>query len=315
MRVSILIPCYNAERWVGQAIESALGQTWPDKEVVVVDDGSTDGSLGIIKAFGDRIRWESGPNRGGNAARNRLLELATGAWLQYLDADDYLLPEKVASQIAFLHGHPESDVVFGPWIMEHWSESGSRRVLLGIPEPHDPWILLVRWLLPQTGGPLWRRSAVEKAHGWDPGLPCCQEFDLYARLLMDGARFAYHPDAGAVYRQWGEHTVWKRDKGETFRRRMEITQRAEDFLRSRAELTPARLNAANQSRFEAARLIWLQDPAFAAAIMEGVRRSEPGFVPTGLAAPWHYRVAYRTLGFEKAERLASWKRQGTRASS
>ena len=83
MNVSILIPCYNAARWVGQAIDSAIGQTHPDKEVIVVDDGSTDGSLEIIKSFGNRIRWESGPNRGGNAARNRLLEMARGDWLQY----------------------------------------------------------------------------------------------------------------------------------------------------------------------------------------------------------------------------------------
>ena len=92
--VSILIPCYNAERWVGQAIESALAQTWPNKEVIVVDDGSTDGSLEVIKSFGDRIKWETGPNRGGNVARNRLLELSHGEWIQYLDADDYLLPAK-----------------------------------------------------------------------------------------------------------------------------------------------------------------------------------------------------------------------------
>ena len=105
--VSILIPCFNAERWIAQAIESALAQTWPEKEVIVVDDGSTDRSLDVIRRFDGRIRWETGPNRGGNAARNRLLELARGDWLQYLDADDYLLPEKVARQVEFAHEHPE----------------------------------------------------------------------------------------------------------------------------------------------------------------------------------------------------------------
>src|ERR1700734_3340325 len=97
--VSILIPCFNAKQWIAQAIESALQQTWPEKEVIVVDDGSTDGSLGVIKRFEGRVRWETGPNRGGNQARNRLLELARGEWLQYLDADDYLLPDKVALQM------------------------------------------------------------------------------------------------------------------------------------------------------------------------------------------------------------------------
>ena len=80
MLVSILIPCFNAKRFVHEAIESALRQTWPEKEVIVVDDGSQDGSLEVIKNFGDSIRWETGPNRGGNVARNRLLELAKGEW-------------------------------------------------------------------------------------------------------------------------------------------------------------------------------------------------------------------------------------------
>ena len=64
MLVSILIPCYNAERWIAQAIESALAQTWPEKEVIVVDDGSTDDSLEVIKSFDDRIRWETVPTVG-----------------------------------------------------------------------------------------------------------------------------------------------------------------------------------------------------------------------------------------------------------
>ena len=79
MLVSILIPCFNAEKWVAQAIESALAQTWPEKEVIVVDDGSTDASLEIIRHFDGRVRWESGPNRGGNAARNRLLSSPTAS--------------------------------------------------------------------------------------------------------------------------------------------------------------------------------------------------------------------------------------------
>src|SRR5260370_32907136 len=76
--VSILVPFFNAERWIAQAIESALAQTWPEKEVIVVDDGSTDRSLDIIRRFDGRIRWETGPNRGSNVTRNRLLELARG---------------------------------------------------------------------------------------------------------------------------------------------------------------------------------------------------------------------------------------------
>src|SRR5215469_11597547 len=145
--ISILIPCYNAERWIAHTIDSALAQTWNEKEVIVVDDGSTDRSLDVIRRFRDRIRWETSPNRGGGAVRNRLLELAHGEWIQYLDADDYLLPNKIAAQVRFITAYPDLDVVFGPTTVEHWSGYTTRRELLAIPEPHDLWVLLASWRL------------------------------------------------------------------------------------------------------------------------------------------------------------------------
>ncbi len=88
--VSIVIPCFNAEGTVGEAIQSALDQDYPNREVIVIDDGSTDKSVDVIRTFGDSIRWETGPNRGGNVARNRGLELARGTLIQFLDSDDIL---------------------------------------------------------------------------------------------------------------------------------------------------------------------------------------------------------------------------------
>ena len=93
-RVSILIPCYNGESFVREAIDSALNQTWANVEVVVVDDGSTDNSVDILKSYGDRIICETGPNRGACAARNRAFELSSGDLIQYLDADDKLCLDK-----------------------------------------------------------------------------------------------------------------------------------------------------------------------------------------------------------------------------
>lgn len=314
--VSILIPCHNNARWVGQTIESALAQTWPDKEVIVVDDGSTDQSLDVIRSFRDRIRWEAGPNRGANAARNRLLELARGDWLQYLDADDYLLPSKVAQQFECLVAHPSTDVAFGPIIKEHWATTSVQREELPIPEPHDPWILLARWYLPQTGGCLWRRQAIVDVGGWKLDQPCCQEHELYLRLLMAGKSFTHWPHAGAIYRQWGEHTVCRRDVPEVHRRRLEIEQRAEDFLRANGDLTPARLHAMNLARFEIARSEWPLDEAFARKVTERVYVTEPSFVPDDTpAAPRRYRIALQFLGFRRTERLAEWLRGQPRMSA
>lgn len=306
--VSILIPCFNAERWIAHAIESALRQTWPHKEVVVVDDGSTDCSLDVIRRFGRRIRWEAGPNGGGNAARNRLLGMAEGEWLQYLDADDWLMPDKVANQMRFVEGGAEVDVLFGPPILEHWSSAGVRHECLVIPEPHDPWVLLARWHLPQTGAALWRTQAVRDVGGWKADQPCCQEHELYLRLLMARKRFAYCEAGGAVYRLWSEQTVCRRNPDEVATRRLDIEERAEEFLASHGELTAARRWSINQARFEIARSAWQRSPSRAIEIVDRIRSSQMNFRPGGDAAPPFYQVAYSLFGFCIAEKIAAWRR-------
>jgi glycosyltransferase involved in cell wall biosynthesis len=98
--VSILIPAYNAERWLADTIRSALGQTWSKTEVIVVDDGSQDGTLAVARAFeSGSVKVVSQPNSGAPAARNKALELAQGGYIQWLDADDLLAPGKVAAQM------------------------------------------------------------------------------------------------------------------------------------------------------------------------------------------------------------------------
>jgi glycosyltransferase involved in cell wall biosynthesis len=98
--VSILIPAYNAERWIAEAIRSALAQTWPNKEIVVVDDGSTDQTLHVARGFASKsILIATQPNGGASAARNHAFSLSQGDYIQWLDADDVLAPSKVSLQM------------------------------------------------------------------------------------------------------------------------------------------------------------------------------------------------------------------------
>jgi len=98
--VSILIPAYNAAPWLGTTIESALAQTWPHTEVIVVDDGSKDATLTVAKKFESRtVKVVTQPNSGAPAARNKAFALAQGTYIQWLDADDLLGPNKVSAQI------------------------------------------------------------------------------------------------------------------------------------------------------------------------------------------------------------------------
>ncbi len=305
MRISILIPCHNAESTVARAVESALAQSHADKEVIVVDDGSTDDSVRVLSAFGDRIRLERQENAGGGATRNRLLALSGGTWLQYLDSDDYLLPDKLSAQVADLEGHSPIDVLYGPIVLE--TTAGEREVL-EIPKPRDPWVLLARWWLPQTGATLWRKAALESVGGWKTDQPVCQEHELYLRLLQAGMDFKYLAAAGAVYCKPTDSTVSTRAPATTRRHRLAITAELERFLSAANQLTPERLAAVQQSRFEIARIEWRHDRARALSLVAEIEAKAPGFAPSGTAFPALYRQLYRLFGFRSAETVADWRR-------
>jgi glycosyltransferase involved in cell wall biosynthesis len=308
--VSILIPCYNAELWIGRAIESALVQTWPEKEIIVVDDGSTDHSLDIIQQFDGRIRWEAGPNRGSNATRNRLLDLACGEWLQYLDADDYLLPGKLATQIEFAREHTDSDVIYSPVAWERIEQGARVYTETPIPEPRDPWILLALWRLPQTGGPIWRKAVLKSVGGWRVNQPCCQEHELYCRLLQANARFEYCAGCLAVYCDL-EHNgrITRRPRGEFVRQRLAILDRIEKHLAQNFLLTPDRRQAVNDARHELARCLWGSDRQQAIDTYQRILTSDSFFLPTATSSsPPLYSIIYRVLGFRAAQIAASCKR-------
>src|SRR5208282_807303 len=111
--VSILIPAYNAEAWIADTIRSALAQTWPRKEIIVVDDGSTDGTLAAAKRFeSEGILVVAQPNQGAAAARNKAYSLCSGDYIQWLDADDLLSPDKIAKQMEVAERYPGKRILF-----------------------------------------------------------------------------------------------------------------------------------------------------------------------------------------------------------
>lgn len=111
--ISVIIPVYNTELYLAEAIESVLAQTYQPFEVIVVDDGSTDGSATIAKKYIPSIKYHFQPNSGTAAARNKGIELAQGEFIAFLDADDLWVKEKLAWQIAAFESNPELDIVFG----------------------------------------------------------------------------------------------------------------------------------------------------------------------------------------------------------
>jgi glycosyltransferase involved in cell wall biosynthesis len=204
MRVSICIPAYNREKWIGSAIDSALAQTWPDKEVIVVDDGSSDRTRQICEQYGNRIIFARQDHLGGGAARNHLLRLASGDWIQYLDSDDYLLPTKVMAQLesaACVTELPEA--IFGPFLWESWENDtvvSRRRIHLS-----DPGSFIKTWLRLehlQIGAFLIRREPLIVLGGWNESLPVAEDHELWQRMLLSGWRFQFVDEPLIVWRQW-----------------------------------------------------------------------------------------------------------------
>ncbi len=320
--VSVLIPCRNAAPWVAAAVESALAQTWPNIEVIVADDGSTDGSRDLLRRFGDRVAVIEGPQRGGNAARNALLRAAKGDWLQYLDADDALYPDKISQQLATARQHPRADLVHGPVQVHLCTDAPATSeaptgpqetlgpVVGGGPTHWDAWERWGRWELAQTGGMLLRKTALERVGGWDETRASCQDNALQLALLQAGAATAYCPDLGALYRRFDRNTVSTRDPDLNKREILSLLDQAETWLTAQRLLTPRRLDAFNQHRFTLTRQLWATQRPWAREIHHQIQRSQPDFQPEpSRHAPRFYRLAYRLLGWNAAELLANLKRR------
>ena len=310
---SVLIPCYNAERWIEACVRSALEQTWPHVEVLVVDDGSTDGSVERLRSFGDAIRVTARENRGGNPTRNELAQMARGDWLQFLDADDALLPDKMEQQLAVLSASPDADVIYGPLRIEHHAGDAVREEIWRPHDSqgdHDAWAYHLQWRLTQTGGALFRRDALQRVGAWNEQQPCCQDNELFHRLLCAGARFVHCDHVGAIYRRFDGGSVSTQRMDRVRAEMLRLLEAGESHLEQRGELTDRRRTAMNECRFGLARQLWPHDQELARSAIAAIGRSEANFQPApGPHAPQLYRRLFSTLGFEMAERMAAWKRR------
>jgi glycosyltransferase involved in cell wall biosynthesis len=311
--VSILIPCYNAERWIGQCLESALAQTYSPVEIIVVDDGSADRTADELRRYGDRIRYELARHSGANTTRNRLLDLATGGWLQYLDADDYLLPDKIAGQVKFLNKHDRhADVIYSPAIFR--DEVRGLEYTLQIEPVDDVALHYIQWGPFCTHGMLLRRRTLTDVGGWKADQPVCQEHEMLLRLLQAGKRFEFFNNPACVYRLHGGAQVSGNNQLLTLRTKMQLTDSLEEHLDLHKRKTTRHRRALFAARGEAARVAYQRQPEYARRLMLRAVSNGHYWVWSSPALPLHYQIALRTLGFDRAENLASWWRTAFKKS-
>ena len=186
--VSVLIGVYDAERYLREAIESAFAQTYRPLEVVVVDDGSTDGSAEVARSYGDRVVFGRQENAGNGSARNHAVRLASGDVFAFMDADDVSLPDRVERQWAALAEDPGLDVVFGhvrEFVSPELTEEQRASVRPPTPEP-TPWISANLMLV--------RRESFERVGPFSEELRVGVTVDWCARARDAGLRHVILPD-------------------------------------------------------------------------------------------------------------------------
>ena len=185
--VSVVIPCYNQAHFLGEAIESVLSQSYPNFEIIVVDDGSPDDTAEVAARYPE-VRYVRQDNQGVSVARNSGLARSGGAYIVFLDADDRLLPEALEVGVRELEAHPECALVFG--YSNHMAANGTP---LFSYRPHvegDHYLELLRYnYISPSAVAMYRRDVFDSVGGFDPSLRACQDYDFYLRIAR---RFPIH---------------------------------------------------------------------------------------------------------------------------
>jgi glycosyltransferase involved in cell wall biosynthesis len=204
--VSILIPAYNAQEWIADTIRSAIEQTWPCKEIIVVDDGSTDGTTEVARRFVSKeVAVVSIKNQGAAAARNHALQLSQGDYIQWLDADDLLAPNKIELQFASLREQEaEQTLLSSAWAFFSYRPHRARFVPTSLWQDLTP----VEWLLRKMGDNLHMQTATwltsreltEAAGPWDTRLISDDDGEYFCRVLLASERTLFVPEARVFYR-------------------------------------------------------------------------------------------------------------------
>lgn len=207
-RVSVVIPTYNRAHCVARAIDSVLRQTYVDYELIVVDDGSTDGTRELLARYGDRIHVILKPNQGVSKTRNRGIAEARGEFVAFLDSDDEWLPLKLERQVEYFDQHP--DVSFIGCLGDCYEPDGTFNSSdehcppeYAVYQQADAYRQFLTFLyspFPQNMSRyVFRHDALRDIGGFDTRINGSEDWELFLRLLQKGKRFGFVPESLVTY--------------------------------------------------------------------------------------------------------------------
>lgn len=203
MNISVIIPAWNAERHIGRAIGSVLAQSRPAEEIIVVDDGSTDGTAQAVRAFGKAVRLIEQPNAGVSVARNTGIAAATGNWIAFLDADDEWMPDKLRFQADC---HNQFSQLKWSFTRLEWAHPQWEKHRLAHPDRTEACRVFEDYLAAYCEGyfistiaVMIHRSVFDEVGVFEPGMKRAQDNDLWFRIAYRFPQVGYVPQSLAVY--------------------------------------------------------------------------------------------------------------------
>lgn len=238
--VSVVIPAYNAEPFLAETVRSVIKQTWTPIEIVIVDDGSKDGTLAVADQFaGPSVKVVAQPNAGASAARNRGVAEAQGEFIQYLDADDLLAPSKVTVQMRRLLAEGPEVLASGRW--SRFADDTSRAWTK--PEPFwadcDPidWLVSCweRNSMMHPAAWLLSRQLIDRAGPWDERLTLDDDGEYFARVVLASRRVIFCGDAQTYYRSGVAPTLSGSRSPRAWRSQLDSVQKTTDYLLARED--------------------------------------------------------------------------------
>lgn len=301
MTVSVIIPCFNAAEHLHRCINSLLVQEYRISEIICVDDGSTDSTHEILLDIAGKhpslIKIINQQNGGACKARNTGLNSATSDYIQFLDADDCLLPSKIRKQMELVAASPEVELIAGNYI----------RIVNGSEERievyrKDPWIALIRGRLGCTCSNLFLRSALMKVNGWKESLKSSQEADLMFRLLSLGLKVGYDEQFSTQVYVQTSGSISTVNMATNLERYIEIRKEIFLWLKEKGHLTDERNRELGAFILGSLRMLFAHDKALAIHVHNDL------FAPNfeAVDSPQNSKpfiMMYKLLGFASAQGL------------
>lgn len=286
-KVSVLIPLYNRKKLVQETVASVQAQTYSHWEVIIIDDGSTDGSLELAQAMEQqdaRIRavQRDREPKGAPTCRNIGAELATGTYLIFLDSDDLLAPFCLERRVAAFRRYPAYDFLVFPMLMFQ-QEPYDSDILWNVGTQEDDLARFLRgdavW---QTSGPIYRKSSFTKGEGFQEGLSFWQDYELHTRTLIVGSSYRkfLEQEPDCFYRQHLKNTISQ--VAHTKEERLNVMVQVCHNLYSRLQFSP--FNTSTNRRQVGAMLFWIN--------MVWIRHHQD---PTKCRENWFYCYQQKTI--------------------